>query len=180
MALKVPSRVYGVSQGRVREAGRGAKGGSFREKEGGSSEGLVKEVISPAGTLDLIWQDSLDFEEEEPGEQFAAQSTWYEEKAGPGTASRMASSGWSGRRRVAVDVPTGRCGCKGVAPTDAAVLGEQRPGPSGIRGGVELCLLVASFVAVAAGIGCTLAVSVALRIRTRVWRKVTGNNEDGP
>ncbi|KAJ1129390.1 hypothetical protein NDU88_007761 [Pleurodeles waltl] len=49
----------------------------------------------------------------------------------------MASSRWSGRRPVAADVPKGWCGSKGVSPTDAAALGEQRPGPSGIRGAGE-------------------------------------------
>ncbi|KAJ1113606.1 hypothetical protein NDU88_001848 [Pleurodeles waltl] len=38
-------------------------------------------------------QDTLDFEEEDPGEQEAARSPWEEAKAGPGAASRMASAG---------------------------------------------------------------------------------------
>ncbi|KAJ1129025.1 hypothetical protein NDU88_007396 [Pleurodeles waltl] len=75
-------------------------------------------------------QDTLDFEEEDPGEEEAARTPWEEAKAGPGAGSRMSSAGRRGRRREAADASSGRCGF--FAP-DTAAWEEQRPGPSGIQ-----------------------------------------------
>ncbi|KAJ1126763.1 hypothetical protein NDU88_005169 [Pleurodeles waltl] len=63
----------------------------------------------------------------------AAREPWWEEKAGPGAACRMASAGVRRRRRKAADASAERCGSTGFAPAEAAAQGEQRPGPSGIE-----------------------------------------------
>ncbi|KAJ1166609.1 hypothetical protein NDU88_007008 [Pleurodeles waltl] len=128
----------------VPRAGKGASGaarpsGNKRAKMGGvalgagTGKGDGRGSLTP-GTPDLLWQDPLDFEEGDPGKQDAARSPWEEEKAGPGAAGRMTSAGRRGRRREAVDAPSGRCGGVGFAPPDATAWEEQRPGPSRIRG----------------------------------------------
>ncbi|KAJ1210806.1 hypothetical protein NDU88_006168 [Pleurodeles waltl] len=125
-----PGMVYG-SQG----------GGTSGEEEGSSGEGgdiggEIGKVREERGefllpsTPDLVGQGPLDFDEEDPGEQGAALVPWEEVKAGPGAASRMASSGRRGRRRRAADASSGRCGGVGDAPPDAAAWEEQRPGPA--------------------------------------------------
>ncbi|KAJ1155056.1 hypothetical protein NDU88_007792 [Pleurodeles waltl] len=79
------------------------------------------------GTPDLFGHGTLDFEEDDPGEQGAALIPWEEEKAGPRAASRMASSGRYGRQRRAADAFSGRCGGVGDAPPTP------RPGKSNVR-----------------------------------------------
>ncbi|KAJ1197986.1 hypothetical protein NDU88_001830 [Pleurodeles waltl] len=91
--------------------------------EGGSSEGVGKEAFFQPGTSNLGWQEVLDFDDAEPGEQNAAREPWWEEKAGPGAACRIASAGVRGGRRKAVDASAGRCGGKGFAPAGAATRG---------------------------------------------------------
>ncbi|KAJ1134497.1 hypothetical protein NDU88_000948 [Pleurodeles waltl] len=146
-APRVPTRVYGAQSGKVGEGIDRVK--AVQKGDGGSSEGVVEEVVSISGTPDLPWQDTLDFEEDEPGEQSAARSPWQEVKAEPGAAGQMASAGRCGGRREAADAPTEWCGGKGLAP--AAARGEQRPGPLGIRAGVDFWLPGMKYVVVAVG-----------------------------
>ncbi|KAJ1165611.1 hypothetical protein NDU88_006032 [Pleurodeles waltl] len=127
-AQGAPRWVYGATKkGNRFEDDRASVVGEYQPGEGGFfAQGPEKLFLTP-GTPDLVWQDPLDFEEEDPGEQDAARSPWEEAKAGPGAASRMTLSGRCGRRREAADAPSGRCGGVGFASPDAAAWEEQRP-----------------------------------------------------
>ncbi|KAJ1174917.1 hypothetical protein NDU88_000208 [Pleurodeles waltl] len=128
---KAPRRVYGSLQlGTLLGEDEGSEEGEVLGKEGGIVVQGKKGVFLYPGTPDLVWQGPLDFDEEDPGQQEAARTPWEEGKAGPRAASRMASSGWRGRRREAADASSGRCGGVGYAPPDATAWEEQRPGPS--------------------------------------------------
>ncbi|KAJ1135276.1 hypothetical protein NDU88_001717 [Pleurodeles waltl] len=80
-----------------------------------------------------MWQDTLDFDEEDPGELGAARSPWHEGKVRPGAAGRITSAGWRGQQREAAEGPSGWCGGVGFVPPNAGARGDQRPGPSGMR-----------------------------------------------
>ncbi|KAJ1082311.1 hypothetical protein NDU88_002479 [Pleurodeles waltl] len=71
----------------------------------------------------------------EPGELRAALIPWREEQAEPRAAGWSSSTGGQAKRTLAADAPERRCGGMGFAPAGAASSGEQRPGPSGMRGG---------------------------------------------
>ncbi|KAJ1190062.1 hypothetical protein NDU88_006801 [Pleurodeles waltl] len=115
--LRAPRKVYGSLQGGALLGEDESSGdGEFLDKEGGVVVQGQKGVFSYPGTRDLVWQGPLDFDEEDPGEQEAARTPWDEVKVGPGAASRMASSGWSGRRREAADASSGWCGGVGYGP----------------------------------------------------------------
>ncbi|KAJ1127168.1 hypothetical protein NDU88_005571 [Pleurodeles waltl] len=85
------------------------------------------------GRSDLRWQEEENLGSAEPGEQCAARGPWQEEKACPGVAGCMSSTEVRQGRKGAADVPRGRCGGMGFAPTSTSVPGEQRPGPSGMQ-----------------------------------------------
>ncbi|KAJ1145498.1 hypothetical protein NDU88_011784 [Pleurodeles waltl] len=116
----------GVTSGE--EDGSSGDGGNIGEGE--TEEREVVGGFGSPGTPDLLEQGPLDFDEDDPGEQGAALVPWDEEKAGPRSASRMASSGRCGRRRRAAEASSGRCGSVGDAPSDAAAWEEQCPGPA--------------------------------------------------
>ncbi|KAJ1131171.1 hypothetical protein NDU88_009510 [Pleurodeles waltl] len=100
-----PRRAYG-GPGKGEKGDRCKAGGDgYPLGEGGFLEQGVVEVFSPHGTPDLIGQDTLDFEEEDPGEQCAARSPWEEVKVGPGAAGRITSAGRRGGWREAAEVP---------------------------------------------------------------------------
>ncbi|KAJ1142449.1 hypothetical protein NDU88_008774 [Pleurodeles waltl] len=90
-----PPGVFNGAQARWEKEDMGKTGGGedYPLGEGGLLEKGVEESFSTPGTPDLLWQDTLDFEEEDPGEQCAAQSPWKEVKVGPGAAGRMTSAG---------------------------------------------------------------------------------------
>ncbi|KAJ1089169.1 hypothetical protein NDU88_002320 [Pleurodeles waltl] len=128
--LRASRRVYGSLQvgTLLEEDGSSGEGEDIGMKKGRVRD--KKRVFLYPSTPDLVWQGPLDFNEEDPGEQEAALIPWEEGKASPGAASRMASSGWRGRRRKAADASSGRCGGVGDVPPDAAAWEEQCLGPS--------------------------------------------------
>ncbi|KAJ1129021.1 hypothetical protein NDU88_007392 [Pleurodeles waltl] len=133
-AIMVPRRVHGTQADRWGgvvwagpDEGEGIGG------DGGTSEGVCEEAFLQPGTSDLCWQEVLDFDDAEPGEQVAAREPWREEKAEPGAACQIASAGVRRRRRKAADASAGWCGDMGFVPACAAAQGEQRPGPSGTQ-----------------------------------------------
>ncbi|KAJ1082308.1 hypothetical protein NDU88_002476 [Pleurodeles waltl] len=97
-----------------------------------ASAGVVAAVMacSPPRAARTVAQEVLDFDDAEPGEQIAAQEPWWEEKAGPGAACRIASAGVRRGRHKAADASAGWCGGKGFAPGGAAAQGKQLPGTS--------------------------------------------------
>ncbi|KAJ1117580.1 hypothetical protein NDU88_005778 [Pleurodeles waltl] len=124
-AQGAPRRVYGIpKKGSKFDGGRARVVEESQTGEVGFEQGL-EELDSTPGTPDLLWQDTLDFEEEDPGEQDAARSPWEEVKVGAGVASRMTSTGRRGGRLEAADAPSGRCG---FCTPDSAAWEEQRPG----------------------------------------------------
>ncbi|KAJ1203098.1 hypothetical protein NDU88_006892 [Pleurodeles waltl] len=73
----------------------------------------------------------------QPGEPGAAQLPWREEQAEPSTASRCTSTVGRRRKEWAADAPEVWCGGAGFAPGGAAILVEQRPGPSYVQHGKD-------------------------------------------
>ncbi|KAJ1105978.1 hypothetical protein NDU88_003381 [Pleurodeles waltl] len=136
----------GARQTRAAESKYLSKAGGAAGAPGASSTSLGLSVVDKgrrgkggapsvegARGLDLGFargEGPLDYEEDDPGEQDAARVHWKEGKADPGSASRMASAGWSRRCIGAADASSGRCGGEGIAPPVAAAQEEQRPGPS--------------------------------------------------
>ncbi|KAJ1175170.1 hypothetical protein NDU88_000461 [Pleurodeles waltl] len=119
----------GIPEGEVRGLEEGLDEEGLEGEEGFGAGGQW-DISSSPGTPDLSWQWPMDYGDEDPDEQDAAEVHWGEGKAGPWAASRIASSGWSRQRSGAADASTGRCGGEGIAPPVAAAHKEQRPGPS--------------------------------------------------
>ncbi|KAJ1191062.1 hypothetical protein NDU88_000379 [Pleurodeles waltl] len=117
--------------GRKEAAGGGKIGGGGVHPlgDGGFEDLGVVEDFSPYGTSDRIWQDTLDFDEEDPGELSAARSPWEEGKVRPGAAGRITSAGWRGEPWEAAEVPSGRCGGVGFAPPRRRCPGGTTSGP---------------------------------------------------
>ncbi|KAJ1097490.1 hypothetical protein NDU88_002608 [Pleurodeles waltl] len=160
-AQGAPRWVYGATKkgDRFEEVGAGL-GGEVQPREGGGFALGQHWFLSAYGTPDLVWQDPLDFEEEDPSEYDVARSPWEEAKAGPGAAGWMSSTGRRGGRREAADTSSGLCGGVGFVPPDAAAWEEQCPGPSDMR---ERSTVVSTACVVCGGCGTSGAVGVAAR-----------------
>ncbi|KAJ1150279.1 hypothetical protein NDU88_003074 [Pleurodeles waltl] len=95
-------------------------------------------LLEKARRMDLVKREALteegDHGRAEPGEQRVALIPWREEKVEPRAAGRSSSTEGPARKKGAADAPKGRCGGMGFAPAGTAALGEQHPGPSGMRG----------------------------------------------
>ncbi|KAJ1153498.1 hypothetical protein NDU88_006257 [Pleurodeles waltl] len=116
--------------GGAQPGGSQALGGKGKPQVVRRHQGNRMSLTSALGNSADGGRGPLDYEEDDPGEQEAARRHWEEEKATPGAASRMASSGRRGRRVGAAEASARLYGGVGVAPPDAAAWEEQRPGPS--------------------------------------------------
>ncbi|KAJ1157286.1 hypothetical protein NDU88_010001 [Pleurodeles waltl] len=123
-----PRKVYGARKAgtSLREEEISLGGDVSGEEEGCEVRGRVK-VFSAPGTPDLSWQETLDYDEDDPGKLGGARSPWEEEKEGPRAGSRMTSPGRRGRRQGAADASSGLCGGVGLAPP------MPQPGRSNVR-----------------------------------------------
>ncbi|KAJ1172800.1 hypothetical protein NDU88_004642 [Pleurodeles waltl] len=129
-----PRRVYGewVERGQHKPTGDGVSrepGKGDRARGGVQHRGKVF-----AGTPDLFWQRERSGILQ-PCEPRAAPIPWCEEQAEPSAAGQCASTGGQRKRAVTADASEGWCGSAGFVPDDAAILWEQRPGPSKFQRG---------------------------------------------